>query len=170
MSSCIQWLIIIIIIINEYYCSAVESNNPQEHLTTEKRKPTTVSRRLRTGISSGVRTMGTGGGHCTPQVQDLYPLYPPSQRCGLCQNFKQTTLTTRLYKVRTTNLYPPLTKTPVSQDCQRTNERLKISVLSRRLKAISDGDVMTSDGRALQTRGAAETAKTRSPTVSVRVL
>ena len=32
-------------------------------------------------------------------------LYPPSQRCGLCQNFKQTTLTTRLYKVRT-NLYP----------------------------------------------------------------
>jgi len=68
MSSCIQWLIIIIIIIiiNEYYCSAVESNNPQEHLTTEKRKPTTVSRRLRTGVSSGVRTMGTGGGHCTP--------------------------------------------------------------------------------------------------------
>jgi len=31
------------------------------------------------------------GVHCTPQVQDLYPLYPPSQRCGLCQNFKQTT-------------------------------------------------------------------------------
>jgi len=31
---------------------------------------------------------------------------PPSQRCGLCQNFKQTTLTTRSYKVRT-NLYPP---------------------------------------------------------------
>jgi len=51
------------------------------------------------------------GVHCTPQVQDLYPLYLPSQRCGLCQNFKQTTLTTRLYKVRT-NLYPPpLTKT-----------------------------------------------------------
>ena len=41
-----------------------------------------------------------------PQVQDLYPLYPPSQRCGLCQHFKQTTLTTRLYKVRT-NLYSP---------------------------------------------------------------
>ena len=51
-----------------------------------------------------------GGVHCTLQVQDLYPLYPPSQRCGLCQNFKQTTLTTRLYKDRT-NLYPPLTKT-----------------------------------------------------------
>ena len=55
---------------------------------------------------SGVGTMGTAGGvHCTPQVQDLYPLYLPSQRCGLCQNFKQTILTTRLYKVRT-NLYP----------------------------------------------------------------
>ena len=56
--------------------------------------------------------MGTGGGHCTPQVQDLYPLYLPRQRGGLCHNFKQTTLTTRLYKVRT-NLYTPspLTKT-----------------------------------------------------------
>jgi len=50
------------------------------------------------------------GGTLYPQVQDLYPLYSPSQRCGLCQNFKQTTLTTRLYKVRT-NLYPSLTKT-----------------------------------------------------------
>jgi len=37
--------------------------------------------------------------------------------------------------------------------------------LSRRLKALSDGDVMTSDGRALQTRGAAETAIARSPTL-----
>ena len=36
-------------------------------------------------------------------------LVPPSQRCGLCQNFKQTTLSTRLYKVRT-NLYPHLRK------------------------------------------------------------
>jgi len=50
---------------------------------------------------------GHGGTLTPPQVQDLYP---PSQRCGLCQNFKQTTLTIRLYKVRT-NLYPPpLTK------------------------------------------------------------
>ena len=40
-----------------------------------------------------------------PQVQHLYPLYPRSQRCGLCQNFKQTTLTTRLYNVHT-NLHP----------------------------------------------------------------
>ena len=47
--------------------------------------------------------------------------------------------------------------------------RLKSSVLSRRLKAISDGDVMTSDGRRFQTRGAAETAKARSPTVTRRV-
>ena len=38
-------------------------------------------------------------------------------------------------------------------------------MLSRRLKAMSDGDVMTSDGRALQTRGAAETAIARSPTL-----
>ena len=29
-------------------------------------------------------------------------------------------------------------------DCQRSNERLMSSVLSRRLKAISDGDAMTS--------------------------
>ena len=50
------------------------------------------------------------GGTLYPQVQDLYPMYPPSQRCGLCRNFKQMTLTTRLYKVRT-NLYPPHTKT-----------------------------------------------------------
>ena len=49
-----------------------------------------------------------GGVHCTPQVQDLYPPVIPSQSCGLRQNFKQTTLTTRLYKVRT-NLYPPPT-------------------------------------------------------------
>jgi len=46
--------------------------------------------------ASGVGTMGTGG-TLYPQVQDLYPLYLPSQRCGLCQNSKQTTLTTRLY-------------------------------------------------------------------------
>jgi len=40
--------------------------------------------------------------------------------------------------------------------CYRPNERLKSSVLSRRLKAISDGDVMTSDGRPFkfQTRAA----------------
>jgi len=47
-----------------------------------------------------------GGEYIVPQVQDLYPLCPSSQRCGLCQNFKQTTLATRLYKVRT-NLYHP---------------------------------------------------------------
>ena len=55
------------------------------------------------------------GVHCTPQVQDSYPLYPPSQRRGLCQNFKQTTLTIRLYKVRT-NLYPHLRKLSDSPD------------------------------------------------------
>jgi len=61
-------------------------------------------------VGSGVGTMGTGGYIVPPKFRTCTPLYPPSQRCGLCQNFKQTTLTTRLYKVRT-NLYPPLTKT-----------------------------------------------------------
>jgi len=49
-----------------------------------------------------------GGTLYLPPVWDLYPLYPPSQRCGLCQNFKQTTLTTRSYKILT-SLYPPPT-------------------------------------------------------------
>jgi len=52
--------------------------------------------------------MGTGG-YIVPPSSGLVPSVPPSQRCGLCQNFKQTTLTTRLYKVRT-NLYPHLRK------------------------------------------------------------
>jgi len=43
-------------------------------------------------------------GYIVPPSSGLVPPVPPSQRCGLCQNFKQTTLTTRLYKVRT-NLY-----------------------------------------------------------------
>ena len=47
------------------------------------------------------------GGYIVPPSSGLVPPVPPSQRCSLCQNFKQTTLTTRLYKVRT-NLYPPL--------------------------------------------------------------
>jgi len=45
-------------------------------------------------------------GDIVPPSSGLVLPVPPSQRCGLCQNFKQTTLTTRLYKVRT-NLYPP---------------------------------------------------------------
>jgi len=56
-------------------------------------------------IHSGVGTMGTGGTLYPPSSGLVTPV-PSSQRCGLCQNFKQTTLTTRLYKVRT-NLYPP---------------------------------------------------------------
>jgi len=55
------------------------------------------------------RNYGTGEEYIVPQAQYLYPLCPSSQRCGLCQNFKQTTLATRLYKVRT-NLYPHLRK------------------------------------------------------------
>jgi len=53
-------------------------------------------------LISGVGTMR----NYVPPSSGLVPPVPPSQRCGLCQNFKQTTLTTRLYKVRT-NLYPP---------------------------------------------------------------
>ena len=49
------------------------------------------------------------GGYIVPPSSGLVPPVPPSQRCGLSQNFKQTTLTTRLYKVRT-NLYPHLRK------------------------------------------------------------
>ena len=60
---------------------------------------------LRSLQPSVVGTMGTGG-TLYPSSSGLVPPVPPSQRCGLCQNFKQTTLTTRLYKVRT-NLYPP---------------------------------------------------------------
>ena len=63
-------------------------------------------RRLLVCLISGVGTMR----NYVPPSSGLVPPVPPSQRCGLCQNFKQTTLTTRLYKVRT-NLYPPLTKT-----------------------------------------------------------
>jgi len=51
---------------------------------------------------------GQAGGYIVPPSLGLVPLYPPSQRCGLCQNFKQTTLTTRSYKILT-NLYPPPT-------------------------------------------------------------
>ena len=36
-------------------------------------------------------------GDIVPPSSGLVPPVPPSQRCGLCQNFKQTTLTTRLY-------------------------------------------------------------------------
>jgi len=43
-------IIIIIIIINEYYYSAVESKKLQQHSTTEKMKPTTVSRGIRTEV------------------------------------------------------------------------------------------------------------------------
>ena len=38
-------------IVNEYHYSAVGSKKLQDHLTTEKIKPTTVSRRLRTGVT-----------------------------------------------------------------------------------------------------------------------
>jgi len=58
------------------------------------------------GLIQWRRNYGDGGTLCPPSSGPV----PPSQRRGLRQNFKQTTLTTRLYKVLT-NLYPPLTKT-----------------------------------------------------------
>jgi len=51
-----------------------------------------------------------------------------------------------------------------NQNCHRSHEQLKSSVFSHRLKAISDGDVMTSDGRPFQ-KQPAETSKVRSPTL-----
>ena len=47
------------------------------------------------------RNYGDRGYIVFPPSLGLVPPVPPSKRCGLCQNFKQTTLTTRLYKVRT---------------------------------------------------------------------
>ena len=62
------------------------------------------------------------GGYIVPPSSGLVPPVPPSQRCGLCQNFKQTTLTTRLYKVRT-NLYPHLRNRSDAPD--RPDRRLR---------------------------------------------
>jgi len=61
------------------------------------RKPTVAASEL----------WGQRGTLYLPKFRTCTPV-PPSQRCGLCRNFKQTTLTTRLYKVRT-DLYPPHT-------------------------------------------------------------
>jgi len=55
--------------------------------------------------------------HCTPPSSGLvvlYPLYPPSQRCGLCQNFKKTTFI-RFVQICTPL---PLTKTFRRAWCQ----------------------------------------------------
>jgi len=48
-------------------------------------------------------------GYIVSPSSGFVPPVLPSQRCGLCQNFMQMTLTTRLYKVRT-HLYPHLRK------------------------------------------------------------
>jgi len=62
------------------------------------------------------RNYGDRGGTLYPQVQDLYPCTTQVKDAAFVKkNLKQTTLTTRLYKVRT-NLYPPLTKT-FRHDC-----------------------------------------------------
>jgi len=63
-------------------------------------------RQRQTAVASEL--CGQGGGTLYAPSSGLVPPVIPSQSCGLRQNFKQTTLTTRLYKVRT-NLYPPPT-------------------------------------------------------------
>jgi len=61
---------------------------------------------LQAGTQTGLAPSIWSPAVASELTSGLVPPAPPSQRCGLCQNFKQTTLTTRLYKVRT-NLYPP---------------------------------------------------------------
>ena len=109
------------------------------------------------------RNYGDRGGTLYPQVQDLYPLHPPSQRCGLCQNFKRTTLTTRLYKVRT-NLYPPApnyengpTRLRVYSRCSiKTAERIELVLaweLSFNLSYIvlkGNSDISKNEGTSLR--------------------
>ena len=53
------------------------------------------------------------------ELWGLVPPVPPSQKCGLCQNFKQTTLSTRLHEVRT-NLYSP-TYENIPSACNKYN-------------------------------------------------
>jgi len=79
------------------------------HANTSTKNAKRFLKTVKNGIDAGRMV-------CGKQLSDgcvsarPYPLYLPSQRCGLCQNFKQTTLTTRSCKVRT-NFYPPLMKT-----------------------------------------------------------
>jgi len=119
---------------------------------------------------NGVGTMGTRGYIVSPQVQDLYPLYLPSQRCGLCQNFKQTTLTTRFYKVRT-NLYPHLRKrsdAPVSIYTADKKLRLLHKTPTENLPAGSQNLNVCSEWVHLSSKGAKYSAKFlgfRAPTV-----
>ena len=64
------------------------------------------------------------GGTLPPSSGLVRSPVPPSQRYGLCQNFKQTTLTTRLYKFRT-DLNPPPTyenvPTRLAAECSYQN-------------------------------------------------
>ena len=66
-------VVILIIIISEYYYSSVKSKKLQERLTTEKIKPTTESRRIRTGVRlSEIKRAA--------EEQCLEPLFDGSQR------------------------------------------------------------------------------------------
>ena len=88
------------------------SEQEEHHVKNEDEIDESHKLQLNKLVSVASELWGQGHGDIVayPPSSGLVPPVPPSQRCGLCQNFKQTTLTTRLYKVRT-NLYPPLTKT-----------------------------------------------------------
>jgi len=88
----------------ELNCSSVAVNRPPP--TTPQFVTLSVHRRLTSWQHVATIIHAVTSEHCTPKFRTCTPCTPPSQRCGLCQNFKQTTLTTRSYKVRT-NLYPP---------------------------------------------------------------
>ena len=75
------------------------------------------------------RNYGDRGVHCTPPSLGLVPPVPPSQRCGLCQNFKQTTLTTRLYKVRTYLYLPHLRNRSYAPAVPHTTRAVSIIIL-----------------------------------------
>ena len=63
---------------------------------------------LRTNLNfSGVGTMGTGEVHCTPQVQDLYPMCPQVKDAAYVKILSKRLLTTRLAMVRTNLYHPP---------------------------------------------------------------
>jgi len=67
-----------------------------------------VRRRSSLAVASELRGQG---GTLYPLSSGLVPPVPPKSKMRLMSNFKQTTLTTRLYKVRTNLYLPPLTKT-----------------------------------------------------------
>jgi len=95
---------------------------------------TEVSTRIscpRIDPSSGVGTMGTGGGYIVPPSSGLVPPVPPPQvkdAAYVKKHFKQTTLTTRLYKFRTDLYAPHLRKRSDAPGPARQNRRCRQSL------------------------------------------